>query len=113
MWWLVKSFQDVERVYSSLLSELPEIIKDTSYSLSNLDMEILEKCSLMDMLLCQFMMYLVESWNGEIPYPVYNSKKKKGRLTDDVFSGDPIVFSFSYLLFHSLIQLSNIYVEFD
>ena len=89
----MKSSQDVERVYSSLLSELPEVIKDTSYSLSNLDMEILEKCSLMDMLLCQFMMYLVESWNGEIPDPLYNSKKKKGRINDDVFSAVPIVFS--------------------
>lgn len=90
---LVQSNDSIERAYNAIVAELPEVITNQHISLLNVGAEILEKCSLADMLICQLMMQIVEMWNGEVPDPLAVIKKRRNRnsLEDPNFAV-PIVF---------------------
>lgn len=102
---IVQSNDSIERSYNAVVAELPEIITNQHLSLLNVSVEVLEKSSLGDMLICQLMMQIVEMWNGEVPDPLAVIKKRRNRnsLEDPNFAV-PIVFSSlssSFIVFQS------------
>lgn len=100
----------MEKVYEQLTAEFPDVLQDESQSLKQLSVEVLEKSSQMDMLVCQLMMRMVELWNGEVPDVMAPSKKKKNRSTNDE-SVFPIVCLFGFRFIYSSIRCNIICVE--
>lgn len=96
---VVQTNKDISRVYNALKAEIPECILSQHHSLKKIDPSILEKCSLVDMLICQFLMRIMELWNGELP-DVFSMRKRKNRNSiDEVTFAIPIVgFLYSFHL---------------
>ena len=82
-----------------ILSEIPSIITDSSTSLRSLhslkkaDVLLLEKCSQMDMVICQYLTKLVELWGGDIPNLLPTNKRKSRFISDEMNELIPSVFS--------------------